>query len=98
MHNASGEHLPFRDDSFDIVMSFGLLHHVPDSGPIAAEMMRVARFGVTISDANRFGQGSAAIGVLKLAIHRVGLWPTFERLRTKGRGYMESDGDGIFYS
>ena len=29
LHDASGEHLPFDDASFDIVMSFGLLHHVP---------------------------------------------------------------------
>jgi SAM-dependent methyltransferase len=98
LHDASGEHLPFDDASFDIVMSFGLLHHVPDPVPIVAEMMRVARFGIMISDSNRFGQGSAAVGTLKLAIHRVGLWPLFERLRTRGRGYMESDGDGIFYS
>ena len=98
LHNASGEHLPFDDGSFDIVMSFGLLHHVPDPAPIVAEMMRVARFGIMVSDANRFGQGSAAAGTLKLAIHRAGLWPTFERFRTRGRGYMESHGDGIFYS
>ena len=98
LHDASGEHLPFDDGSFDIVMSFGLLHHVPDPVPIVAEMMRVARFGIMISDANRFGQGSAAVGTLKLGIHSIGLWPLFERLRTRGRGYMESDGDGVFYS
>ena len=98
LHDASGDHLPFDDGSFDIVMSFGVLHHVPDPALIVAEMMRVARFGIMISDANRFGQGSAAVGTLKLAIHGTGLWPLFERLRTRGRGYMESDGDGIFYS
>jgi ubiquinone/menaquinone biosynthesis C-methylase UbiE len=98
LHDASGEDLPFEDGSFDVVMSFGMLHHVPDPEPIVAEMTRVARLGVMISDANRFGQGSAAAGVLKLAIHRAGLWPVFERLRTKGHGYMESAGDGIFYS
>ena len=61
-------------------------------------MTRVARFGVMIGDANRFGQGFTAADLLKLAVHRAGLWPTFERFRTKGRGYMESDEDGIFYS
>jgi ubiquinone/menaquinone biosynthesis C-methylase UbiE len=98
MHEASGENLPFDDDSFDVVMSFGLLHHVPAPAPVITEMKRVARSGVMISDANRFGQGSTAAGVLKSAIHRAGLWPTFEYLRTKGRGYLESEGDGIFYS
>jgi ubiquinone/menaquinone biosynthesis C-methylase UbiE len=98
LRDASGEKLPFHDDSFDVVMSFGLLHHVPDPAPVVTEMTRVARFGVVISDANRFGQGSTGVGALKLAIYRAGLWPAFERFRTKGRGYMESDGDGIFYS
>lgn len=98
LHKASGEDLPFPDDSFDVVMSFGLLHHVTDPVPVISEMTRVARAGIMISDVNRFGQGSTAAGTLKLAIHRVGLWPTFEQIRTRGRGYMESSGDGIFYS
>jgi SAM-dependent methyltransferase len=98
LHDATGEDLPFHDGSFDVVMAFGIMHHVPDPAPVIAELTRVARSGVMISDANRFGQGSAAAGILKIAIHRAGLWPAFERLRTKGRGYMESDGDGIFYS
>ena len=98
LHDATGESLPFRDGSFDVVTAFGLLHHVPDPVPVVAEMTRVAKCGVMISDANRFGQGSVSTGVLKLAIHRSGLWPAFDHLRTKGRGYLESDGDGISYS
>jgi ubiquinone/menaquinone biosynthesis C-methylase UbiE len=98
IHDASGEDLPFNDGSFDVVMSFGLLHHVPAPAPVVTEMIRVARSGVIISDTNRFGQGSTGAGILKLAIHRVGLWPAFEHFRTRGRGYLESDGDGIFYS
>jgi ubiquinone/menaquinone biosynthesis C-methylase UbiE len=98
LHDASGEDLPFRDGSFDVVMAFGILHHVSDPMPVVAEMTRVARCGVMISDANRFGQGSTSAGALKLVLHRLGLWPVYERFRTKGRGYMESDGDGIFYS
>jgi ubiquinone/menaquinone biosynthesis C-methylase UbiE len=98
LHDASGQDLPFRDGSFDVVTSFALLHHVPDPEPIITEMTRVAQFGVMISDTNRFGMRAAPVGALKLAIHRSGLWPVFERLRTRGRGYLESDGDGIFYS
>jgi ubiquinone/menaquinone biosynthesis C-methylase UbiE len=98
LHDASGEALPFDDGRFDVVMSFGLMHHLPDPRPVVREMMRVAGSGVMISDANRFGQGSTTSGALKLAVHRTGLWPAFERLRTKGRGYLESEGDGIFYS
>jgi SAM-dependent methyltransferase len=98
LHDASGESLPFPDRSFDVVMSFALLHHVPDPAPVVAEMMRVARRGVMISDANRYGQGSAMAGAVKLAIARAGLWRAFEFFRTRGRGYLESGGDGIFYS
>lgn len=98
LHDASGEALPFKDGTFDVAMSFGLMHHVPVPKLVVMEMMRVAGSGVMISDANRFGQGSTAAGALKLAVHGSGLWPAFERLRTRGRGYMESEGDGIFYS
>lgn len=37
--------LPFKDDSFDIIMSFGLLEHFSDPGPAVAEMVRVLRPG-----------------------------------------------------
>ena len=98
LRDGSGEELPFDDGSFDVVISFGLLHHVPDPEQVIAEMTRVARCGVMISDTNRFAQGSIASCVLKLGIHSMHLWPTFERIRTKGRGYMQSNGDGVFYS
>jgi ubiquinone/menaquinone biosynthesis C-methylase UbiE len=98
LHAGSGDDLPFHDDSFDVVVSFGVLHHVPDPAPVVREMSRVARCGVMISDTNRFGQGSVIAGKLKQAVHWVGLWPAFEQLRTRGRGYLESAGDGIFYS
>lgn len=98
LHDASGEALPFSEGSFDVVMALGVLHHVPDPAPVVAEMTRVARGAVMISDSNRFGQGSSSAGALKLAIHRAGLWSAFERIRTRGRGYMVSAGDGIFYS
>jgi hypothetical protein len=28
----------------------------------------------------------------------MGLWPAFDFVRTRGRGYMVSEGDGVFYS
>jgi SAM-dependent methyltransferase len=98
LHEGSGDELPFDDGSFDVVMSFGVLHHVPDPTPVVAEMTRVARSAVMISDSNRFGQGSITNGMVKMAVYHLGLWAAFERIRTRGRGYMVSDGDGIFYS
>lgn len=93
-----GQALPFASESFDIVIATGVLHHIAKPEPVVTEMMRVARTAVMISDANRFGQGRPVARVAKYLIHRGGGWAFFEKLRTRGRGYMESEGDGIFYS
>jgi len=53
---ASGDALPFADNSFDAVCEFGILYHVPEPVRVIQEMLRVARHVVVISDANRFGQ------------------------------------------
>jgi len=52
---ASADNIPFSDNSFDGVWSFGLLHHLPDDTARRAvkEMMRVSRPGgyVVVFDA-----------------------------------------------
>jgi ubiquinone/menaquinone biosynthesis C-methylase UbiE len=53
-----GEALPFEDNSFDVVCSFSILHHVARPNHVVREMLRVARKAVLICDGNRFGQGS----------------------------------------
>ena len=40
---ASGEHLPFPDDSFDLVLSFDVFEHVPDSDQHLRDVARVLR-------------------------------------------------------
>ena len=42
---ADAEHLPFNDESFDIVYSWGVLHHSPDTQRAVAEVRRVLRPG-----------------------------------------------------
>lgn len=42
---ADAERLPFSDDSFDIVYSWGVLHHSPDTSVAVAEVRRVLRPG-----------------------------------------------------
>jgi SAM-dependent methyltransferase len=96
---ASGDRLPFDDASFDVVCESGMLHHVPDPNLIVQEMMRVARYAVFLSDENRFGRGGATAGAIKYALYRLGLWPLVWRMRTRGRGYILTAGDGgVAYS
>ncbi len=44
---ADAERLPFADDSFDIVYSYGVLHHSPDTARAIGEVRRVLRPGGT---------------------------------------------------
>src|SRR5579875_2210992 len=39
------ERLPFRDGTFDLVYSWGVIHHTPNTDAAAMELMRVARPG-----------------------------------------------------
>lgn len=42
---SDGEHLPFADESFDVVYSNGVLHHTPDTAGAINEVHRVLRKG-----------------------------------------------------
>jgi ubiquinone/menaquinone biosynthesis C-methylase UbiE len=95
---ASGDALPFSNASFDAVCEFSILHHVPEPAKVVGEMLRVARTVVVIADSNRFGQGSLPAKLFKLVLFKLGLWKAFDFLRTKGKGYQISEGDGLFYS
>jgi ubiquinone/menaquinone biosynthesis C-methylase UbiE len=90
--------LAFSDGSFDLVCEFAVLHHIPAPSIAVSEMLRVARKAIFISDCNNFGQGSRLSRVLKQAINTVGLWPLANFLKTKGKGYTISEGDGLAYS
>jgi ubiquinone/menaquinone biosynthesis C-methylase UbiE len=90
--------LQAADGEFDLVCEFAVLHHVPKPSQAVAEMLRVARKAIFISDANNFGQGGIVARCLKQAINALGLWRAFDWLRTGGKGYHVSAGDGLFYS
>ena len=95
---ATGEALPFRDASFDAVCEFSILHHAANPNAVVKEMLRVAKKAVFICDSNRFGQGSPAARLIKLALYKSKLWPAYNYLRTGGKGYRITEGDGLAYS
>lgn len=92
------QQLAFADDSFDFVIETAVLHHVPDPRRAVAEMVRVARRGVMLSDSNRYGQGSLPARVAKDALRRLGLWGALIYLQTGGKMHKWSEGDGLYYS
>lgn len=90
--------LVFRDGSFDLVCEFGALHHIPMPSKAVSEMLRVSRKAIFISDSNNFGQGTKFSRLLKQAINAAGLWPLADLIKTKGKRYTISEGDGLAYS
>ena len=90
--------MAYPDQSFDVVTAFGMLHHVPDPSQVIAEMLRVARKAIFISDGNCFGQGRPVARLVKAGLRVAGLWRASNWLRTGGKGYHISEGDGLFYS
>jgi ubiquinone/menaquinone biosynthesis C-methylase UbiE len=90
--------LAFGEDSYDLVIAFGMLHHIRRPKRAVQEMARIARLGVFLSDSNNFGQGSAISRTTKQLLRALGLWRLAVFVKTRGRGYQFSDGDGVFYS
>ena len=90
--------LQFPDGAFDLVSEIGVLHHVRDPAAVVAEMLRVAKVGIFISDSNNFGQGSFLSRSLKQFIHALGLWKVANWFKTMGKGYQITEGDGLAYS
>jgi ubiquinone/menaquinone biosynthesis C-methylase UbiE len=93
-----GEALPFADRSFDAVFECGVLHHVKNPKRVVREMMRVSRKAVFLSDENRFAHGNLFSRWGKVALCQAGVFRWAYRLKTLGRGYRFSEGDGLAYS
>ena len=90
--------LVYADGEFDIVCEFGVLHHVPNPQKVVGEMLRVARKAIFICDTNNFGQGSFLARMLKQTLNTLRLWPIADYVKTRGKGYTISEGDGLAYS
>jgi hypothetical protein len=61
-------------------------------------MLSVAKKAIFISDSNNFGQGSLLSRIVKQLINAIGLWKVADLIKTKGKGYTFSQGDGLAYS
>jgi ubiquinone/menaquinone biosynthesis C-methylase UbiE len=90
--------LAFNDEAFDLVCEFGALHHIQDPKKAVSEMLRVSHRALFISDSNNFGQGGKLSRFLKQSINDMRLWRVADLIKTRGRGYTISDGDGVAYS
>lgn len=90
--------LQFDPASFDLVCEFGVLHHIRTPELAVSEMLRIASKAIFISDSNNFGQGSAIARSIKQFINLIGLWKLVDLIKTKGKGYIISEGDGLAYS
>ena len=75
-----------------------------NAGPMNTNVLAVIAAAILIggayfiSDSNRFGQGLMATRWLKLILYKIGLWPLVNFIKTMGREYAISEGDGIAYS
>jgi len=90
--------LDFPDDSWDMVCSFGVLHHIPEPSLAVKEMCRVAKHAIFISDLNNFGCGSIAQRILSQGLRMLGLWKAFQWIKNGGKFDKYSEGDGVHYS
>jgi SAM-dependent methyltransferase len=93
-----GLNLPFAAGSFDVTCAFGVLHHVRDHRRVVEEMLRVAHKAIFISDGNNFGQGRPLVRVIKQGLNAIRAWKVANFIKTRGKGYQITPGDGLAYS
>lgn len=95
---SDAEHLPFEDESFDLVFGHAVLHHIPDLRQAMSEFRRVLRPGGYIAfcgEPSRYGDRLAAFpkraGVAAAPLWRraMGANPRVENGHTHGPGEHE---------
>lgn len=90
--------LPYADGSFDVACILGALHHTARPRLVVSELLRVARYGIVISDA-----ANTLSGGIKALLTRAGIFEPvyraiFRRAPRTARRRSESDSDGpTFY-
>ena len=90
--------LNFRNSEFDLVCEFGILHHIKNNKLVVDEMLRVSKKAIFISDNNNLAEGSKIKRSIKQILYALRLWKLVDFIKTKGKGYTLSEGDGLAYS
>ncbi|HBA85244.1 MAG TPA: class I SAM-dependent methyltransferase [Verrucomicrobia bacterium] len=89
--------LKFPDGSFDLVCEFGALHHMRQPDKAIAEMLRVSRKAIFISDSNIYASGPWLERTVKQTLKTLRLWKIAQFIKTKGKFYKITAGDGLWY-
>ena len=103
--NAAGEHLPFPDESFDLILSHEVLEHVQDDREAACEMVRGLRPGgrLVVFVPNRgypfethgvYWRGAYHFGNIPLINYLPRAWR--DRLAPHVRVYAQNDLEKLF--
>lgn len=96
--DGDANNLGFNANEFDLVCEFAMLHHLPQPQRAISEMLRVAKSAIFISDSNNFGQGSSFARSVKQILNSLHLWRVANWVKTRGKGYTITEGDGLAYS
>jgi SAM-dependent methyltransferase len=92
-----GTNLEFANGSFDLVCEFGVLHHLEEPGKAIREMLRVSKQAIFISDSNIYVSGPLVERAAKQALRALKLWRLAQFIKTRGKRYKMSEGDGLWY-
>lgn len=100
LRQGRGEELPFEDNSVDLVLATGIMHHADNPQQVIREMFRVARTAVLISDHNNFAFGGSRARRVRMLLNAIGLLgvATFVKQGFRKQGYSEEDGWWYPYS
>jgi SAM-dependent methyltransferase len=100
IEQGTGEHLPHADSSIDVAIATGIMHHVDDPSRVIAEMFRVSRKGILISDHNNYAFGGSMMQRIRMGLKMCGLLGGFTYVKQgfNKKGYSKEDGWWYPYS
>lgn len=99
VRQADAEDLPFADASFDLVYSWGVLHHTPDTARAVREAARVLREGgeARVMLYNRRSLFAGGVWLLRGALQRRSLVDALATVESPGtKGYTRAELEALF--